>query len=182
MFHPLRLVLALVVFSFLVTSAAFACKCAAQGSVKSSVDGSAAVFTGLVLKIEYFGLSETINPDSLTVARMLPHESSKNFLDAPMVLKATMLVTSDFKGVTKKDTVVVYTGIRGATCGFKFEPNKEYTVYATNDNYLYMFLRLDRQRFKNFTKKGVYWTSICSRTTVAVGREQGLLNEHFARK
>ncbi len=99
-----------------------------------------------------------------------------------MVLKATMVVINDFKGVAKKDTIVVYTGIRGATCGFKFEPNKEYTVYGTNENYLYMFLRLDRKRFRNFSKKGVYWTSICSRTTIAVGREQGLLNEHFCRK
>src|SRR5438045_369699 len=124
MVHLLRLALVPVVFAFSL-SPALACKCTAQTSVKASVDNSAIVFTGLVVKIEYFGLAETIDPDSIALARTLPHESSKNFLDVPMVLKATMIVTNDFKGVTKKDTIVVYTGIRGATCGFKFEPNKE---------------------------------------------------------
>lgn len=178
---PLRLAPLLGAFCFSATST-FACKCTAQESVKASVEGSAAIFTGLVLKIEYFGLAETLNPDSVATARKLHRESPKNFLETPMVLKATMVVTNEFKGVEKKDTIVVYTGIRGATCGFKFEANKEYTVYATNENYMFMFLRVDRKRFKNFARRGVYWTSICSRTTIAVGREQGLLNEHFGKK
>ena len=176
-----RLAVLLAVFCLPSTSS-FACKCAAQGSIKASVEGSSAVFTGMVIKVEYSGLAETIDPDSLQLARSLPNESPKNFLDTPMILKATMVVTNDFKGVAKNDTIVVYTGIRGATCGFKFEANKEFTVYATNENYMFMFLRVDRARFRNFSKKGVYWTSICSRTTIAVGQEQGLLNEHFGRK
>jgi hypothetical protein len=157
----------------------FACKCTGQGTVKAGVDAASVVFTGIVIKVEYETLAETIDPDSLSMARALPHEGSKNYLDIPMVLKATIVVTDDFKGVAKRDTVVVYTGIRGATCGFKFEAGKEYTVYGTTENYMYTFFRLDRQRFKNFTRKGIYWTTICSRTTVAVGQEQGLLNEHF---
>ena len=180
MIYP-RCLATLLAFCSCFTSS-FACHCTGQGTVKSGVESSTAVFTGLVLKIEYFGLSETINPDSLAVARSLPHEGVKNFLETPTVTKATILVTNNFKGVTKNDTIVVYTGIRGATCGFKFEPNKEYTVYATTENYMYTFFRLDRQRFKNLSKKGIYWTSICSRTTIAVGKEQGLLNEHFGKK
>jgi hypothetical protein len=142
---------------------------------------SSVVFTGVVLKVEYFGLGETMISDSLAVARSLAPHAAKNFLEAPMVLKATMLVTNEFKGVKKSDTIVVYTGIRGATCGFKFETNKEYTVYGTSESYMYMFLYVDRNRFRNFTRKGIYWTSICSRTTIAVGREQGLLNESLKR-
>jgi hypothetical protein len=140
------------------------------------------VFTGKVLKTEYFGLAETLIPDSVVVARSLPHENSKGYLDTPMVLKATLLVTTSFKHVSKYDTIVVYTGIRGATCGFKFEQNKEYTVYGTTENYMFIFLRVDRKRFRNFSKRGVYWTSICSRTTLAVGQEQGLLNDHLKKK
>ena len=180
MIHPHRLALLLALCTIHVSS--FACKCEGQKSVKAGVESSVVVFTGVVLKTEYFGLAETINPDSLKVARSLPHEGSKNYLDMPMVLKATMVVTNDFKGVAKNDTIVVYTGIRGATCGFKFEANKEYTVYGTTENYMYNFFRLDRQRFRNFSKKGVYWTSICSRTTIAVGQEQGLLNQLLGRK
>ncbi len=181
MVHPQRLATLLAILCCSYFSS-FACKCSGPGTVKASVEAASVVFTGTVLKIEYHGLAETINPDSLALARKLPHEGSKNYLDTPMVLKTTMLVTDDFKGVTKNDTIVVYTGIRGATCGFKFEPGKEYTVYATTENYMYSFFRLDRQRFRNFTRKGVYWTSICSRTTIAVGQEQGLLNEHLRRK
>jgi hypothetical protein len=173
------LLLAILCYSY---SYSFGCTCPTQSSVQASFDGSTVVFTGKVLKVEYFGLYETLIPDSVAVARSLPHENSKSYLDTPMVLKATMLVTDPFKGLQKKDTIVVYTGIRGATCGFKFEKNKEYTVYGTTENYMFMFLRVNRKRFRNFQKKGVYWTSICSRTTVTVGQEQGLLNEHLKRK
>jgi len=159
----------------------FACKCAGQSTVKAGVDAASVVFTGTVIKVEYETLAETIDPDSLSIARSLPHEGTRNYLDMPMVLKATFVVTDDFKGVAKMDTVVVYTGIRGATCGFKFEAGKDYTVYGTTENYMYSFFRLDRQRFKNFTRKGIYWTSVCSRTTVAVGQEHSLLNEHLKR-
>jgi hypothetical protein len=99
-----------------------------------------------------------------------------------MLLKATILVTNEFKGVKKNDTIVVYTGIRGATCGFKFEQNKEYAIYATDESYMYMFFHVNAQRFKNLGRKGVYWTNICSRTTSQVGAEQGLLNEHLNKK
>jgi hypothetical protein len=178
--HPPSISLTALFCFFFASS--FACKCIPEKSVKASADGSTAIFTGIVLKIEYLGLSDTINPDSLAVARSLPHGNTKNYLDTPMVLKATMLVTNEFKGVLKNDTIVVFTGIRGATCGYKFEPNKEYTVYATNDNYMYMFFHVDQKRFKNFGKKNIYWTNICSRTTIAVGQEQGLLNDYFKRK
>ena len=180
MINPLRL--ALVLGLCFLYSTTFACKCAGEGTVKASVDAASVVFTGKVLKIEFETLAETINPDSLQLARSLPHEGTKNYLDIPMVLKATLLVTTEFKGLTKGDTVIVYTGIRGATCGFKFEAGKEYTVYATTDNYMYTFFRLDRQRFKGFTRNGIYWTSVCSRTTATVGQEQALLGEHLNKK
>jgi hypothetical protein len=180
MITPHRLALLLASCSLYASS--FACNCAGQGSVKAGVEAASVVFTGRVLKLEYSNLAESIDPDSLAIARSLPHEGSKNYLDSPMMLKATLVVTTDFKGVAKNDTIIVYTGIRGATCGFKFEANKEYTVYATTENYMFNFFRLDRQRFRNFSKRGVYWTSICSRTTIAVGQEQGLLNEHFQKK
>lgn len=179
--HPGRKFLLLVILCYSYIHS-FGCTCPTQSSVQASYDGSAVVFTGKVIKVEYFGLAETFIPDSVKVARSMQHDNSKSYLDTPMVLKATMVVTNPFKALRKSDTIVVYTGIRGATCGFKFENNKEYTVYGTTENYMYMFLRVDRKRFRNFSKKGVYWTSICSRTTIAVGLEQGLLNEHLKRK
>jgi hypothetical protein len=178
--HPASILVA-VVLSCIVTSS-FACKCSGLSSVKAGMQSSAAVFTGRVLKVEYTGLSDSINPDSLEVARAIPHGGTKNFLDTPMLLKATILVTNEFKGVKKNDTIVVYTGIRGATCGFKFEQNKEYAIYATDESYMYMFFHVNAQRFKNLGRKGVYWTNICSRTTSQVGAEQGLLNEHLNKK
>lgn len=183
MHHPLpgRVLLLLAIICYGCTSS-FGCTCPTQGTVQTAFDGSTVVFTGKVIRVEYFGIAETLIPDSVVVARSLPHENSKSYLDTPMVLKATMVVTNPFKGLEKKDTIVVYTGLRGATCGFKFEKNKEYTVYGTTENYMYMFLRVDRKRFRTFSKKGVYWTSMCSRTTIAVGMEQGLLNEHLKRK
>jgi hypothetical protein len=170
------LLLISLTFSVLTASA---CKCEGVNTVAQNYKQAAVVFTGTVLKIEYVGIAETLNPDSVTVARTTLKDSPKNSLDVPMVLKATMVVTKEFKGITKNDTIVVYTGIRGASCGFKFEVNKEYTVYAASESYMGMFLRVDRKRFKTFDKQGVYWTSICTRTTITVGQEQGLLAEHL---
>lgn len=79
-----------------------ACKCAGQGTVKAGVDAASVVFTGTVIKVEYETLAETIDPDSLATARSLPHEGTKSYLDVPMVLKATLVVTDNFKGVSKK--------------------------------------------------------------------------------
>ncbi len=157
----------------------FACKCEGVGTVAANYESAAIVFTGTVLKIEYVGIAETLNPDSISTARTLIKDSPKNTLDQPMVLKATMIVTNEYKGIKKGDTIIMYTGIRGASCGFKFEHRKEYTVYAASESYMHMFLRVDRKRFKNLDKKGVYWTSICTRTTVTVGQEQGLLSEYL---
>ena len=179
--RPHRPASLLVLVLFIVSSPALACTCGTPLAVDKAVKNSSVVFTGVVMKIEYFGLGETMIADSLALARSISPHAAKNFLEVPMVLKATLLVTNDFKGVKKNDTIVMFTGIRGATCGFKFETNKEYTVYGTTENYMYMFLYVDRQRFRNFSKKGIYWTSICSRTTIAVGREQGLLNEQLKR-
>jgi hypothetical protein len=170
-----------VVLSFAFTSS-LACKCSGQSTVKGGLDASTAVFTARVLKVEYTGLKESISPDSLEVARSLPHGGSKNFLDSPTLLKATMLVTKEFKGVKKNDTLVVFTGIRGASCGFKFETNKEYTVYATSDSYMYMFFHVDAPRFKRLSRKGIFWTNICSRTTSSVGAEQAMLDDHLKKQ
>src|SRR5262245_1987820 len=109
MLHPLT---ARILFLLVILCAGYTkshgCTCPSQSTVATAVDGSSVVFTGKVLKIEYYGLAETMNPDSVNVARSLPHENSKTYLDAPMVLKATMLVTNEFKGVKKRDTIVVY--------------------------------------------------------------------------
>jgi hypothetical protein len=179
MIEPQRPASLLAVLLFAASSPLLGCSCEGPQSVDKAVKSSSIVFTGLVLKIEYFGLAETMVADSLPLARSLAPHAAKNFLEAPMVLKATLLVIHEFKGVKERDTVVIYTGIRGATCGYKFEKNKEYTVYGTSDSYMYRFLYVDRDRFRNFTKKGIYWTSICSRTTHVVGREQTLIKEHL---
>ena len=157
----------------------FACQCEGVNTVKDNYDKALIVFTGKVIKIEYVGVAETMNPDSIAVARSIMTDMPRNTLDQPMVLKAHIVVTNEFKGIKKNDTIIVYTGIRGASCGYKFEQNKEYTIYAAKESYMHLFLRVNRKRFNNFDKAGVYWTSICTRTTVSVGQEEGMIREYL---
>ncbi len=166
----------------LIIHPAWACKCDGPSTVEKEFQQAAIVFTGKVTKVEYVGVAETLNPDSVAAARAMLIGSPKNTLDVPMVLKATMVVTTSYKGIQKNETIIVYTGIRGASCGFRFEQNKEYTVYAGTQSYMYLFLRVDRKRFRTFDKMNVYWTSLCTRTTGTVGQEQGLIAEHLKGK
>lgn len=179
--HPrkLKIFLLFVISSLLLNINAIACTCTGQLSIQKSLETSAVVLTGRVIRTDFITLGETLNPDSLQIAQELVSKTSKTFLNTPMVLKATIVVTEDFKGIKKNDTIVVYTGIRGATCGFKFEQNKEYVIYAAEDNYMAMFMQGDRERFKGLSQPGTYWTNHCTRTTATVGSEQIALREYL---
>jgi hypothetical protein len=61
-----------------------------------------------------------------------------------------------------RDTVEIYTGLGGGDCGVRFEIGKEYIVYGKKSTYF-------GQKNNDFTfpkGKNIFWTDICSRTTL----------------
>jgi hypothetical protein len=90
------------IIALLPAASALACSCEPPPTAKASLDKSAAVFSGKVLKIEAAGEYERA---------------------------VTLEVTRAWKGVKAKE-VVVYTANNGAACGFEFQKGKSYLIYA----------------------------------------------------
>lgn len=117
-----------VSFSFFLTSIptkkVFACSCMAPPSVLEARDNSHAVFSGEVIDMEgSMSLLGGSSADPVTV---------------------TFNVHQAWKGVNSKE-FVVYTAESEASCGFTFEKNNAYLVYANEH-------------------EGKYEVSLCSRT------------------
>jgi hypothetical protein len=113
---------ALPALLLLVPRKAFACSCVTPGTAQEELDRSDAVFTGTVTKISKGSLTDYENVNvSLTVDRV-------------------------WKGSVAK-TITIQTSADEPTCGFSFEKDLSYLVYATN--------------IANHMQ-----TSICSRTTM----------------
>ena len=130
-----------------------ACKCNGPFSVEKEFDYAEAIFLGTVIENEIISLAETINPDSLIVARELADKRATTFLDGPMVLKSTFLVRKYFKGEIRLDTITIYTANQSSACGYRFKLNKSYVVYTYTYSNIYTFINIQGDRIKGFTKK-----------------------------
>jgi hypothetical protein len=91
---------------------ASACSCAMPGSVEEELKQKTAVFSGKVIDI---------------------NRSSNVFLQSSEPVQVLFEVNEVWKG-SNKSQVIVHTGSDSASCGFEFELNKEYIVYAYGEN------------------------------------------------
>jgi hypothetical protein len=98
--RPLCLCAAVLAFSF--AEPLLACRCQTPASAKKAMAVSAAVFTGKVIAVEKLNAYTT---------------------------RATIEVTRAYKGTVEKK-VWVYTASTGDACGFTFEKDASYLVYA----------------------------------------------------
>jgi len=104
----------------------YACSCAQPGTPQQELDGSSAVFSGKVINIV--------------------DKNRTNFIESSADPVAVQLeVKNAWKGINQKQ-VVVFTERDSASCGYEFDSNKEYLVYASEAD-------------------GVLKTSYCSRTS-----------------
>jgi len=91
---------------------AFACSCIGSGSGIFEYGESEAVFTGQVTNIEY-------------------PQPKNNMIGSADKIKVSLNVIQSWKGPNAKN-VVIQTNLNGASCGYQFEKNSEYLVYAGN--------------------------------------------------
>lgn len=68
------------------------------------------------------------------------------------------LVKKVYKGKVTSDTVNIYTGMNGASCGWRFTLGERYIVYGDRQDYFY------RLGYKCPKGKNIFWTSTCHRT------------------
>jgi hypothetical protein len=172
----------IIILFVLVSQNSLACKCSWPNSVEAEFKSSEIILLGIVEKIEFVGFGETMHPDSLEIARKLMPERLIHFLDGPGILKATLKVKKILKGYIENESIVIYTGFNGASCGYRFKKGKEYVVYGQDYSYLYSFLNIDNDRVQGFRKDDTYWTNHCRRTTDFVKEELELITEHLMKK
>lgn len=118
----------IILVSILVNSGnVFACSCVVPGTPREEFERFDAVFLGKVLDIDSLGYGYNVEFE----------------------------VEQSWKGISEK-RVVIGTGEGGGDCGYSFEKNEEYVVYAYHDAY-------DDYVYDDYDDSGLK-TGICSRT------------------
>ena len=93
----------------------YCCTCIGKASIVSALKKADVVFLGTVYSKNIVAFSDTII-EGVTVDIIIG--------------QYTFIVGFSFKGLTKVDTITVFTGLGDGDCGFPFELGKNYIVYA----------------------------------------------------
>jgi hypothetical protein len=110
----------------------YACTCMGGHSLSDAVRTTDVLFTGTLLARHEYG----------------------------RVVCYTIAVSRDFKKTAPGDTIYICSGYGNGDCGFMFEPDKEYIIYASVSRYLEEYLANERTERTGRE----YWTDICTRT------------------
>jgi hypothetical protein len=138
------------------TAAVFACNCDGAAELKESIDHSQIVFKGTVIsKTSAVNLA----PYGIVTTGDL---SNKKGFDYQWTQTPTAVITIKidkiYKGKSVSKTITILTPITGASCGFRFEIGRTYTIFATtNENAL---TTIERKSTNDTT----YFTNDCSAT------------------
>ena len=137
------------------------------GTVKEEFKKKELIIYGRVISKELVSPSETIREDMVkdVRSRLKDDKQKLNFFDTDYIFEVKLEVIEKYKGVDIRDTVTIYTAMKSATCGYAFEKDKVYIIYASKRSYMDFMFLAESDRDKNFEKKNTYWTTHCSRTT-----------------
>ena len=132
-----------------------ACSCRGESTVYGAVKKSDIVVSGQIISIEKEWFLDA------TTTKNNPKVDSLNYqLNGYHLSKVQILVSELYKGKIVNDTIVIYTGIGGGDCGYRFKKGMRYIVYGTAESYFGTY-------FKNRSfpmGQDIYWTNICTRT------------------
>jgi hypothetical protein len=144
----------------------YACKCNGPGTVKESFKSSELIIYGKVVRRDTVVLSKTINEGEAKEVRARLKDEKQRLQDFEMtyVLRIELEIIEKFKGDRVRKSIVIYTPLLSASCGYRFEEGKEYIVYASKNNFL-SFIFKEESENKKYKKDNAYWTSHRTRTT-----------------
>lgn len=137
------------------------------GTVKEEFKTNDLIIYGRVISKKLVPPSATIKENMVKDARTrLKDDKQKlSFFDTDYIFEVKLVVIEKYKGGNLRDTVTIYTAMRSATCGYAFEKDKVYVIYASKKSYMDFMFLAESDRDKNLEKENTYWTSHCSRTT-----------------
>lgn len=152
----------LSIFIILLTSQSYACKCEGPATVKESFKSAELIVYGKVVKKDTVLFSETIEKEGVNqVKEWLKDDKQKLFMfEMTKVIKVQLQIVEMFKGNPTAETVVIYTPLLSASCGYRFENGTEYIIYASKKNFLDVFFNTGDR-----SKENTFWTTHCTRTT-----------------
>lgn len=128
-----------------------ACSCIGEEDVSTARRRADGVFIGRVIRAERFEMS---SPGLLT---HFQHFQMRYTFAVERMFKGRALGRSADDAM---DTLVVFTGLGGGDCGVRFEVGQRYVVYGA-DGHSWSGKMLAEVPLRG---RGIYWTSICTRT------------------
>ena len=84
---------------------------------------------------------------------------------------ATVKTSKTYKGKINFDTSYIITGAGYSDCGYPFETNRSYLIYASKKRYLIIDSINYQTRERSVSTKDFYYTSVCDRTTTDIQKE-----------
>lgn len=151
-----------------------ACKCASDpGPAIEEFKSYGLVIYGKVISKKLVAPSKTIKENKVSEvrARLKDDKQKLAFFDTDYIFEVKIKIIEKFKGGDLGDTVTIYTAMKSASCGYAFEMDKTYIVYASPKCYMDFAFLPEADRNKNLEKENTYWTTHCSRTAEYSKRE-----------
>jgi len=134
-----------------------ACSCIGEWNTKGSIENADAVFVGTIINKEYL----TVTPDD--ILELYPNDTASQNLSIKTRIALYHIEIQDvYKGKITGDTATIYTGVSGGDCGIRFEIGKPYIIFGEYESYF----RSIRKSFSFSKGENMYWTDICSPTTL----------------
>ncbi|SFS81761.1 hypothetical protein [Lutibacter maritimus] len=151
---------------FILTSySANACECIIIKSIEKEFKSADYVLSGKVVQIDYVQILQEKDGKS----RVFTSKSRDKFdiFKGRVLAKITFDSIEVFKGNKRKKEVIIYTGSSGGgDCGYYFELNEQYLIYAFKDSWGTKELRDNKRKHKQ-----TLYTDRCTRTKVVDSEE-----------
>lgn len=155
----------LLIFCLSISVSSFACRCNELPSIKDAYFTTTAIVSGKVISLNYVSLWATMALEKRTQAKeaFLKIYPNTKSLETPIIQKIELEVFKIYKGENIKDTLVVFTPRKGASCGFtEFKVGEDFIIYASPRSFYYSIFNLIHT--EDMEQKNTYWTNHCTRT------------------
>lgn len=162
----------LLLIILFLTQTCFPCSCEWL-EIENHVQQTNSIFKGLIIEIGDTNTYSTLSTETRNYLDSLNDKEQIDYLKSEKTAFYTVLVAEVWKGYLETDTITIYSHPNEAACGYIFELNTEYIVYADKTGITplppWVEEKLDYSRL--ISKENTFWTNFCTRTTHAVDSE-----------
>lgn len=166
-----------LIFFVLSTQVMTACSCV-EFSVETEYENCDFVVEGQAISSESVWILDSFKVNVLLKLGFSTDSLSERFmhdvLNGFQVRKTLLNVDQWYKNQRDTDTVVIYTNLGTSMCGFNFREGQGYIVYG---NYRSFSSFNGYPSSQGFSKRDIFYTSLCNRTQVSNSEERKKLQK-----